>query len=373
MAERYDVAVIGLGAMGSATAYHLALRGRRVVGFDRYHPPHELGSSHGHTRIIREAYPEGAGYVPLVQRAYELWADLETASGGDLLAITGGLIIDNEGGMSSRTAIHSAAVGNIAIEQLTAAEVTSRFPSFRLDASQIAIFEPRAGVLSIDACITAHLDAAARAGAELRFNTAVEGWAASDEGFELTTSDGVVQADRLVLSAGPWLPQLLGRPAAALTVERQVQGWFDPIDDGSGPISIWPAANAGAYTIPDRGHGVKVAAHHGGVATTPEDVDRAIHEADIEPLQRFIQRQLPGVTSTLRDASVCLYTDTPDEDFLIDVLPDDERIVVASPCSGHGFKFSSAIGEAVAELVVDGAAAHSLEAFRFDRETLATA
>ena len=372
MRERYDVAVIGLGAMGSAAAYHLALRGRSVVGFDRYRPPHSFGSSHGRTRIIREAYPEGAGYVPLVQRAYELWADLQTASGDELLTITGGLLIDDEGGDSSRSAIHSAARGGIAIEQLSPAEVASRFPTFRLDSGQIAIFEPRAGVLAIEACIKAHLDAAAIAGAELRFNTAVDGWTASDGGFELATSGGTVQADRLVLSAGPWLPTLLGRRAAALTVERQVQCWFEPVDDGEGPISIWPAVAAGGYTSPDLGDGVKVAVHHGGVATTPDDVERLVGDDDVDPLRRFIEHYLPGVTSTLREASVCLYTNTADEDFLIDILPEDERIIVVSPCSGHGFKFAPAVGEAVAELLTDGSTTQPIEAFRFDREALTT-
>jgi sarcosine oxidase len=371
MAERCEVAIVGLGAMGSAAAYQLAMRGRRVVGFDRFHPPHTLGSSHGYTRIIREAYPEGAGYVPLVQRAYELWADLEAASGRSLLTITGGLVIDSAGGAPSRTAIESASVGGIAIEELSAADVSERFPSFRLNDDQIAIYEPRAGVLSIEDCITAHLDGAATAGADLRFDTVVEGWTAGEGGFELTSSAGTVSAERLVLSAGPWLPGLLGRPSTSLTVERQVQCWFEPVGDGPRPVSIWPAATSGAYTIPDLGRGVKVAAHHGGVATSPDEVDRVVSDADVEPLRPFIEQHLPGVSPTLRDASVCMYTNTPDEDFLIDVLPEDERIVVVSPCSGHGFKFSSAIGEAVAELVTTGAATQPLEAFRFDRAALA--
>ncbi len=376
MSERYDVAVVGLGAMGSATAYHLARRGSRVVGFDRYRPPHGLGSSHGYTRIIREAYPEGAGYVPLVQRAYELWSDLEGTSGRDLLATTGGLLVDHDGGPSARSALHSAAVGAIPVEELSPGDVASRFPGFRLGEGQVAIFEPRAGVLSIDDCVTAHLEGSASAGAELRFDTMVEGWTASDAGFELTTSGGNLSAERLVLSAGPWLPALLGRQAASLSVERQVQCWFDAAPGldtgGGGPISILPPSGFGAYTVPDRGQGVKVAGHHGGATTTPDEVDRSVGDADIDPLRRFIAEHLPGATSTLREASVCLYTNTPDEEFLVDVLPDDERIVVVSPCSGHGFKFSAAIGEAVAELVTTGSATQSLEAFRFDRAVLAT-
>jgi sarcosine oxidase len=366
------VACGGVGAMGSATAYHLARQGSRVIGLDRFHPPHNLGSSHGYTRIIREAYPEGAGYVPLVQRAYELWTDLEAASGRSLLTITGGLVVDAEGGAPSRTAIESASVGSIAIEELSASEVSSRFPSFRLRGDQIAIYEPRAGVLSIEDCIAAHLDGAAVAGADLRYGTIVDGWTAGDAGFELATSGGGVSAERLVLCAGPWLPGLLGPSSVPLTVERQVQCWFEPAGEGPQPVSIWPAETSGAYTIPDQGHGVKVAAHHGGVATTPNEVDREVSEGDIEPLHPFIEQHLPGVTTELRDASVCMYTNTPDEDFLIDVLPEDERIVVVSPCSGHGFKFASAIGEAVAELVAAGAATQPIGAFRFDRAALST-
>jgi sarcosine oxidase len=376
------VAVVGLGAMGSAVAYHLASGGAEVVGFDRYRPPHTLGSSHGESRIIREAYAEGAAYVPLVQRGYELWEALERASGQSLLRITGGLYLEAGGAMAGR-ARASAEAYDIPYEVLSAAEVRSRFPALRPGNEFEALYEHRAGVLLVERCVEAHLEQAARAGADLRFETPVEGWEATADGVRLTTADGEVEADALVLAAGPWNPSLAAGAGVPLVVERQVMHWFASRSAGSAgaggddaPISIWqPAEGPHFYSLPDLGGwgpsaGLKVALHHGGEQTTPDDVSREVTAADIEAVRDVAGRWMPEVSGEPLRSVVCMYTNTPDEDFLIDAHPDHEHVLVVSPCSGHGFKFAAAIGEAVAQRLLDGAPKIDLSPFRRDRPAL---
>jgi len=376
------VAVVGLGAMGSAVAYHLASGGAEVVGFDRYRPPHTLGSSHGESRIIREAYAEGAAYVPLVQRAYELWEALERASGQSLLRITGGLYLEAGGAMAAR-ARASAEAYDIPYEVLSAAEVRSRFPTLRPGDEFEALYEQRAGVLLVERCVEAHLQQAARSGAELRFETPVAGWEATGGGVRLTTADGEVEADALVLAAGPWNPSLAVGAGVSLVVERQVMHWFASSPAGSAgaggddaPISIWePAEGPHFYSLPDLGGwgpsaGLKVALHHGGERTTPDDVSREVTAADIEAVREVAGRWMPEVSGEPLRSVVCMYTNTPDEDFLIDAHPDHEQVLVVSPCSGHGFKFAAAIGEAVAQRLLDGAPKIDLSPFRRDRPAL---
>ena len=376
------VAVVGLGAMGSAVAYHLASGGAEVVGFDRYRPPHTLGSSHGESRIIREAYAEGAAYVPLVQRAYELWEALERASGQSLLRITGGLYLEAGGAMAAR-ARASAEAYDIPYEVLSAAEVRSRFPTLRPGDEFEALYEQRAGVLLVERCVEAHLEQATRSGAELRFETPVEGWEATGGGVRLTTADGEVEADALVLAAGPWNPSLAVGAGVSLVVERQVMHWFASRSAGSSgasgddaPISIWePAEGPHFYSLPDLGGwgpsaGLKVALHHGGEQTTPDDVSREVTAADIEAVREVAGRWMPEVSGEPLRSVVCMYTNTPDEDFLIDAHPDHEQVLVVSPCSGHGFKFAAAIGEAVAQRLLDGAPKIDLSPFRRDRPAL---
>jgi sarcosine oxidase len=368
--------------MGSAAAYHLASGGAEVVGFDRYRPPHTLGSSHGESRIIREAYAEGAAYVPLVQRAYELWEALERASGQSLLRITGGLYLESDGAMAAR-ARASAEAYDIPYEVLSAADVRSRFPSLRPNDAFEALYEHRAGVLLVERCVEAHLEQAAWSGAELRFETPVEGWEATDGGVRLTTAYGEVEADAVVLAAGPWNPSLAVGAGVPLVVERQVMHWFASPSAGStgsagsggddAPISIWePADGPHFYSLPDLdgwgpSAGLKVALHHGGEQTTPEDVSREVSAADIEAVRDVAGRWMPEVAGEPLRSVVCMYTNTPDEDFLIDAHPDHEQVLVVSPCSGHGFKFAAAVGEAVAQRLLDGAPRIDLSAFRRDR------
>ncbi|TMQ74118.1 MAG: N-methyl-L-tryptophan oxidase [Candidatus Eisenbacteria bacterium] len=361
METTFDVIVVGLGAMGSAAAYHLARQGRRVLGLDRFSPPHALGSSHGQTRIIREAYFEDPRYVPLVQRAYELWTALEREAERRLLLETGGLMIGRPDSTVVRGARRSAETHGLRHELLAAAEVRRRFPALRPDDDMVAVWEPRAGILIPEACVAAHLAMARRHGATLRVDEPVLRWEPDGGGVRVASAQGVYAAGQLVLSAGSWLTSLLPDLALPLTVERQPLYWFEACRNAASftperlPIHLWEhAPQRYLYGFPDLGDGVKVARHHEGRLTDPDAVDREVHAEEVEAMRGLVRRYVPDADGPLRSAAVCLYTNTPDDHFLIDRHPAHEQVVVASPCSGHGFKFASAIGEALAELLSEG-------------------
>lgn len=367
----FDVIVVGLGAMGSATAFHLARRGRRVLGLDQFRPPHALGSSHGESRIIREAYFEHPAYVPLVQRAYQLWEDLERGSGRPLLRTTGGLMIGIPGSVVVAGAQHSAQTHRLAHERLTAAQVHERFPALRPGADMGAVWEPRAGVLDPEACVAAHLRTAQAHGATLRFDEPVRAWKPAGPGVAVLTDRSRYEASRLVLAAGPWLPALLPPPPLPLRVERQVMFWFEPahhperFGPGQCPVHLWEyEPGRFFYGFPDLGRGVKVAFHHRGEETGPEAVRREVAEDEIATMRAVLRRFLPEAAGRLLKTAVCLYTRTPDEHFLIDTLPEHPRVLALSPCSGHGFKFSSVVGEIAALLACDETPPFDLSLFR---------
>ena len=358
----YDAIVVGLGAMGSAAAYHLALRGKRVLGLDRFRPPHDLGSSHGRTRIIREAYFEHTLYVPLVRRAYELWAELEQASGRQLLLQTGGLMIGPPGGVLVTGAKRSAEDHKLAHEVLSAAELRRRFPVFAPPDDFVAVWEPRAGILFPELAIQTHLELAVRAGATLRFDEPILNWEPDGRGVRVSTASNQYRARRLLLSAGAWIGSLLPDLPLALRVERQVMCWFESRGSESAssrrllqaPIFIWEhAPRRFFYGFPDLGEGVKVAIHHEGEITRPEVLWREAQPEDVVPVKALLERFLPGAAGPLRSAVVCMYTNTPDEHFILGHHPAYPQALIASPCSGHGFKFSPAIGE-LAALLLDG-------------------
>jgi sarcosine oxidase len=352
MRREYDVAVVGLGAMGSQAVLELASRGVRVLGLDRYHPPHTLGSTHGSTRIIREAYFEEPLYVPIVQRAYELWRRLEQRSGAELLTATGGLMLGAPGSEVAGGARASAVEHGLPFEELSAAEVRARFPAYVVPDEHVAIYEPRAGFLAPEAAVEATLAVAADAGAELRFDEPV----LELDGDTLRTERGTYVAERVVVSAGPWLPELLPELAPLFCVARQPLLWLEPQEPElfrpeRFPIFVWEWQPGWAfYGFPDVGEGLKVAVHHHGEQTAPESADRELRPADEETIRDLVRRFFPAGDGELRSAAVCLYTNTPDEHFVLDALPGDERVIVASPCSGHGFKFAPAIGEVLADL-----------------------
>jgi sarcosine oxidase len=369
MRSRYDVAVVGLGAMGSHAALELASRGRRVLGLDRHRPPHTLGSTHGKTRIIREAYFEQPLYVPIVQRAYELWRRLEERSGARLLTVTGGLMLGARDCAVVAGARASALEHGLPFEELSAREVRERFPAYALPEDHTAVFEPRAGFLEPERAVEATLRLAADAGAELRFDEPVLGW---NDG-AVRTAAGEYAADRLILSVGPWLPELVPELAGVFTVARQPLLWLEPrrpelFVPERFPIFVWEWEPGWAfYGFPDVGDGFKIAIHHHGEPTTPNSVERELRPADEEAIRALVRRYFPAGDGELREAAICLYTNTPDEHFVIDRLPGDERVIVASPCSGHGFKFAPAIGEVLADLATDKEPRFDLTPFALGR------
>lgn len=374
MTASADVVIAGLGAMGSAAAWQLALRGQRVVGFDRFRPPHGMGSSTGRSRIIREAYWESPFYVPLVRRAYELWAELERRTGRQLLRPTGGLVIGPPGGPLVRGALESARAHGVDHEVLSAAEVRDRFPALRPDDGLAAVLESRAGVLIPEDAIGAMLAQAAEHGADLRFDEPVLSWEAGRDGVRVITAGGVVEARRLILSAGGWLDQELARCPLPLQVTRQVMFWVRPAGDPALwspqrlPVWLWETPEGPVwYGFPDLGDGPKVARHHGGAPVTPATVGRAVGADEAGPLLDFLAAQAPALHGPVTDARVCLYTNTPDEHFLIDRHPGHPAVVLASPCSGHGFKFAPTIGEMLADLVTSRPSRFDLRPFRYDR------
>jgi sarcosine oxidase len=358
MPSDYEIIVVGLGAMGSATACHLAERGLRVLGLDRYYPPHNFGSSHGLTRIIREAYFEDPIYVPLVQRAYELWAELEKKSGDRLLLQTGGLMIGPRDGALVSGASRSAEQHRLPHKILTSTDLGQKFPVFKLDDNPIAVWEPRAGILFPERAIKIHLDLAAKRGAHLRFNEAVRKWEPFEHGIRVFTDSNSYTAKHLVLSAGAWMNTLLPEPRLPLTVERQVLFWFKP---ATRPELFHPdrfsifirqyAPDRFFYGFPDLGAGIKVAFHHQGGRVDPDTISQNVNANEIAEMREVLGCYLPDANGELRSTAVCMYTNTPDEHFVLDRHPEFPQVVIASPCSGHGFKFSPVIGEMIAEMV----------------------
>jgi sarcosine oxidase len=379
MPQHFDVIVIGLGAMGSAAAYHLARRGQRVLGIDRFVPPHTLGSSHGHTRIIREAYFEHPQYVPMVQRAYAAWEALERVSGEQLFERTGGLMAGRPDSAVVAGARASAERHKLPYEELSVADIRRRFPALRVADDAVGLLEPRAGILFPERCVGVHLRFAAAHGATLRTNDAVTSWTADVSGVGVkveTASGGSYSAGRLVISAGAWAGALLPELSIPLTIERAVVHWFDPArnhDDftsrGGLPIFIWEyGPGLMIYGFPARDEGVKVALHHQGEKTADVTrVRREVGDGEVAEMRVLLDRLIPDLNGRWRASSVCLYTNTPDEDFIIDAHPAHPQVLIVSPCSGHGFKFSSAIGEVVSDLVKEGESALDLTPFSLAR------
>lgn len=373
MTHTTDVIVVGLGAMGSATLFHLAERGVRVVGFDRFGPPHALGSTHGLSRIIRESYYEHPRYVPLVQRAYELWSDLERRSARRLFRQTGGLMIGNRDGVLVSGALRSAQEHELPHELLSAKTVHERFPAFEIPGDIVGFFEPRAGVLDPEGCVEAHLRLAAAAGAEVHPDEPVKQWSVTGGRVRVTTEQGEYDAARIALCAGAWTPDLLDEDDLSLRVERQVMHWFAPARDAEHlnvarcPIAMTEyAPDRIFYFVPDSGDGVKAAIHHEGEITHPDRVRREVDLTEVEPVRRLLAKYIPSANGVLRGSATCLYTDTIDGHFLLTPHRRYPEVLVVSACSGHGFKFASAIGEAAADLLM-GLSRPDLAAFGRER------
>jgi sarcosine oxidase len=357
----YDAIVIGAGGVGSAALRELARRGQRVLGIDRFNPPHDRGSSHGQTRIIRQAYFEHPDYVPLARRSYELWSKLEHDAAQKLFAQVGLLEVGPADGIVVPGVLRAARLHDLSVEELTPAEVARRWPQFRLAPGTEAVFEPTAGFLRVEACVAAHLAAAQRDGAELAVNTLVQSWSSDRDVILVKTDRGDFRAQRLVITAGPWASQLLGELGVPLTVRRKSLFWFaadETFHVPELPTFLFELPYGVVYGFPaidDRG--LKVAEHSGGqTVADPLAVNRDVDPSDEATLREFLAAHLPGVSSTRTDHAVCMYTMSPDEHFIVDRHPADRRIVFAAGLSGHGFKFTSALGEVLADLAMEGEA-----------------
>jgi len=375
-AREYDVIVVGLGAMGSATLYHLAKRRIRVLGLEQFAPLHNRGSSHGDSRIIRETYFEHPLYVPLVQRAHELWLALEDASGKALMTVGGGLMIGPADGSVVTGTLRSAREHNLPHEILSSDEVAKRFPAFEIIGDLVAVLDPRAGYLDPESCTKAHIDLAARAGAATHFNERVQSWDAGRDGVRVVTTTSEYVAEKLVLSAGSWLNTLLGELQLPLEIERQTVSWFEPPEPAASyqsqrfPIYAYEfKPGVICYGFPEMAKGVKASVMHDGrIIRNAEEADRSVSDADVRPLRTALQDVLPDLSrSPVRDSTTCIFTNTPDHDFVIDFHPQHANVLISSPCSGHGFKFASAIGELQADLVSTGSSRFDLTPFRLNR------
>ncbi len=372
--QNYDAIVIGLGGMGSAAAYHLAARGKRVLGIDRYTGAHDKGSSHGDSRIIRQAYHENPAYVPLVQRAYQLWEQLESDTASDLLRLTGGLMIGPPGSSVVSGTIASATGHSLPYQELDANELKRRYPVLNPRPDEHAVFELRAGFLRPEAAVCAHLEMAVRCGAELHFEEQVESWYAktSTLGVEVTTSRGIYSADHLVVAPGAWAPDLLRDLAVPFEIRRHVMLWFQPADiepfsPERFPIYIWDVNGVDCfYGFPATdgpNEGVKAAMHSGGDRCTAGTIDRTISERDVTELRSYLTRFIPALDACVGKAAACMYTLTPDEHFVLALHPAYPQVAIAAGFSGHGFKFTSVVGEVLADLATEGTTAHPISLF----------
>jgi sarcosine oxidase len=377
MIQRYDVIVAGLGAMGSATAAQLALRGKRVLGLERWVPGHPFGSSHGDSRIIREMYFEHPMYVPLLQRAYELWATLGERVDANLLKVYGGLMIGPEKGALVSGTLRSAREHSLDHEVLSPTEVRRRFPAFELREDLVAVRDPRAGWLDPEAGNAAHLEVAAKAGADLRFENALEQWEADAGGVTARTQRGeTVHADFLVLCIGARTLDQLNGLGLPLEVERQAVFWMEPqgpdFDFDSFPIFAYEYTHGEiCYGFPRLARGVKASVMHAGeIIEHADDARRMVLESEAGALRDALEPILPRLTrAPLREKSTCLFTNTPDHDFIIDFHPMHRQVLISSACSGHGFKFASVVGEIQADLVTKGRSGFDLTPFRISRFT----
>ena len=361
------VAVIGCGAMGAATGWRLATRGARVVCFDRHSPPHALGSSHGESRITRTAYFEGAWYVPLLQETFPLWRELERISGERLLTMTGALMIGPPSSEVITGALATITAHGLDARLLDASELRHRYPAHVAGSEDVAVLDVQAGFIRPEAALAAMIDRLVALGGEIRRGAVVKEVNGRPDAVEIVTDAGSETFDAAVIAAGPWMGDLCPLP---LTVERQVLAWFqiekdvDFLTPDTFPVFLHHTELGDMYGFPTLdGASVKIARHHDGEPTDPDVVLRDVSDADLEPLREFAQSYLHGVTRNVTRAAVCMYTNTPDRHFVIDLLPDDSRIVVISACSGHGFKFAPVIGDIAADLVRDGRTARDISRF----------
>jgi len=370
----YDIIIIGLGANGAAALWHLAKKSKKILGLDRFHPPHQKGSSHGESRIIRQAYHESPLYVPLVKAAYPLWAELEKAAGKTLFQKTGGLLLGAPDTTVVQGARLSALTHDIPFEWLDATAIRNRFPAFKPTPGTVGVLEKEAGILFPEECIQAFLDQAAKEGATIHTGEPVLTITPQSNAIAITTATTTYHTEKCIVSAGAWLNTLLPGLNLPLSIHRQPLFWFRNTNDHFGPsqmpIFIWEYEKERMfYGFPDLGNGVKLAPHHGGRPIDPDDLKNDTTAKEVDTIATLAKEYL-DFDPIFDHATVCMYTNTPDEHFIIDHHPLHPNIIVASPCSGHGFKFSSLTGQLLANLALDKKNAFDLTPFALTRPAL---
>lgn len=361
VARRYDAIVLGLGGVGSATLYQLARRGVRTLGLDRFPAGHARGSSHGETRIIRQAYFEHSDYVPLLLRAYELWSELEQQSQRQLFYRVGLLQAGPQDGVVIPGVLRSAKEHGLAVETLSAAAVARRFPALYLPPENVGVFERSAGYLRVEECVKTHLDLALQSGAEARFDLQISSWEAVEGGYAVHTSAGTFHARRLAIAAGAWSDSLVADIGVPLQVLRKHLHWFRTRDrhchrDSGCPTFFYELPRGMFYGFPQIDDlGIKVAEHSGGEPQPdPLQDPRTVDPVDLQRVTEFCQEFLRGVTTTSTQHAVCFYTMSPDSHFIVDRHPQFPDVAFAAGLSGHGFKFTSVIGQILTDLLCDG-------------------
>lgn len=374
MTRSFEVIVIGLGAMGSAALFHLARRGRSVLGLERFNIPHDRGSSHGVTRIIRLAYYEHPSYVPLLRRAYELWHDLERTAGMTLLYTTGSIDAGPRDSAIVEGSRRSCELHDLPHDILSSSELSARFPGYRLPDDTLAVFQPQGGFLLPELCISYHVIAAQSAGADVHARERVVGWEPTSRGVAVTTENGKYEAEQLIVAAGAWVSALVPSLEGLAVPERQVLAWMQPRRPELFEPSRFPVFNllveeGRYYGFPVFGiPGFKVGRyHHRKEIVNPDAMDWNCYPEDERLLRDFTAKYFPEAAGPTTAMHACMFTNTPDEHFILDRLPSHPQVIVASPCSGHGFKFASVVGEIVADLAITGTTAHDISLHRLAR------
>ena len=374
MNSQFDIIIIGAGAFGSSAAYHLSKSTKKVLVIDRYSPPHAFGSSHGQTRIIREAYFEDPIYVPMLREAYTLWDELERESGEKLFLKTGGLMLGNKESHVIQGTLNSAQTYNIEHEVLDNQSIKNKFSSFNADEQTMGVYEHNAGILFPEKCIKTSLRLAEQNGVGLKFNETVLSIQYNANSVEIITDKGSYTAQKCILAAGPWMNKLIPELNLPLQTTRQVLYWYDidktninyPSPENF-PVFIWNTESGRHfYGFPDVGNGFKIAFHDKGEECDPDHLNLNISIEEIEDMNQIIKSHF-HFSASFNNAVACIYTNTPDDHFIIDFHPDNNNIIIASPCSGHGFKFSSVIGKILADKALGNSIEFDLSPFELKR------
>lgn len=371
----YDVIVAGVGAMGSAACWHLARRGLKVLGLERFDLGHAMGSSHGLTRIIRLAYFEGSHYVPIVRRAHELWQETGAEAGMKLLHVTGSLDLAPKGAGPVESSLQSCLDHGLTHEVLDGAEIARRFPAFQLPEGHVGLWQPDGGFVASEKAIYAHVGLAQARGAEIRTNEPLLDWTPTAQGgVTVRTGRGTYSAGRLVITSGGWIADAVPALAQRVNTVKQAIGWFttrrpELFREGAFPVFILSVEEGNFYGFPLYEHpGFKLGGpHFGREPMDPREPDRTPSESQVRLIRECLARYIPDAAGEPLSLKGCVYTVSPDEGFIIDSVPGVPQAVFASACSGHGFKFASAIGEILADLATTGQSGFDLSPFALDR------